>query len=644
MYYDDIYMRDMKPATRVSEYSARILEFCERDPYLREEMEIEMEKFLTSKPEIYYTTSEERESANLRFINYFLFSYSSTHYGTTPLEVFLSKKLSSLNKKDKKIYSKFRFHIYSAFEVLRVSLGSYFIAKDLPSDKIYKIRENRATYYMEEGDFIIARIVPYEKDYALLHISLFLPKDVSYQVKREWEQMSPEGKKSFNPLVLEKTLYQVEKEEKTEDNLEVVEKKLRSKLKKYLGKKAITIKQLRKKINETTDPLKILKELTEKINFSTTEEFVEFQKLFSSFWNLSPRDEFGGKSPKQKEEEVGPKERELTKDLMHYISSEIDPEKFSSQDDLEREIEKYRNKWLSHPQIELNGKSPWQVILEERKKLGNPRKDFSIKVRITPIIPRPEIKSRLNNITSKDTPFVKDVEAFIAYFEHNRVKVTPKNRWIPFKHLKIIEQNFKYKDSFIFLGEEEERGEEPHKHYINFIDKICRAGRFIYLDRKGRINVNKTWVKKFSQKSYGGKLFELFRIWVEDVDWKDLQANDFLDYYCDMYQEHFETSLYHLSHLKVNEKTTPKQLVYKLYASKIKMIESQQGLIDDLAMKVESILLDYLKWLGVIETEEREIIKDAGIFFIKKFWVSPAGKKLIDRMMQHFIKKGKIKI
>jgi len=31
------------------------------------------------------------------------------------------------------------------------------------------------------------------------------------------------------------------------------------------------------------------------------------------FWNLSPRDEFGGKSPQQKEEEelMGPREKEL---------------------------------------------------------------------------------------------------------------------------------------------------------------------------------------------------------------------------------------------------------------------------------------------------------------------------------------------
>ncbi len=193
--------------------------------------------------------------------------------------------------------------------MLRVAIGSYFIAKDLSSDKIYKIRENRGTYYLEEGDLIIARILPYEKDYALSHISLFLPKEVSYLTKREWGRMSPKNKKEFDALLFERAFYQTGKRA-IEDNLEMVEKKLRRKLNKYLGKKAITIKQLRKKINETMDHMKILKEIAGKINFPTTEEFMEFQELFNLFWNLSSRDEFGGKSPQQKaKESTGPKER-----------------------------------------------------------------------------------------------------------------------------------------------------------------------------------------------------------------------------------------------------------------------------------------------------------------------------------------------
>jgi len=47
MYYDDIFMQDMEPATRIHEYCSKILEFCEQDPYLSEEIERERKRFLT---------------------------------------------------------------------------------------------------------------------------------------------------------------------------------------------------------------------------------------------------------------------------------------------------------------------------------------------------------------------------------------------------------------------------------------------------------------------------------------------------------------------------------------------------------------------------------------------------------------------
>jgi len=273
--------------------------------------------------------------------------------------------------------------------------------------------------------------------------------------------------------------------------------------------------------------------------------------------------------------------------------------------------------------------------------LGNPRKDFSIKVRVTPMIPRPELITNLDGISPKDTSFVEDVETFIHYFEQNRVKVTLKNRWIPFKHLKMIEQNFKYKDSFTFLGKEEKRGEEPRKPYINFIDKICRAEGFIYLDERGRINVDKLRVKEFSQKSYGERLFELLCIWFEKVDWKELVVRGFLESYCEVYQEDFEIILWYLFHLGIDKKITPEQMVYGLYDSKD--IESEEGLVRILTTALRIILLNHLRWLGIIKTQEKEIL-DTGVYIIKEFWVTITGKRLIVRLIEYFIQKGKIKV
>jgi len=644
MYYDDIYMKDTEPATRVNEYSAKIIEFCEEDRYLSEEVEKEREKFFTSRLETYYPSSQEKEFAELRFADYFLFSYSSSHYKMTPLEVFLSRKLSDLNKEDKEIYSGFKSHIYSAFEVLKVIVGSHFIAKNLSSNKVYKVRENRATYQMEEGNIIIARILPYEEDYALSHINLVVPRAASYLANREWKRMIAKDKKGPDPITLERVFHQGRKRV-VENDLEMVEKKLRRTLKKNLGKKAPTIRQLRKRINESTYSMDILKELIEKMSFSSTEELIQFQEVFNAFWNLSSRDEFGGKSPQQKAEEMrGPRERELIPDLIRYVTSTVNPDKFSSKKDLQKEIEKQKKKWLSEPQPELNYMSPWEVILNERKKLGNPRKDFSISISVTPISAGSKIKTSLDDITVAKTSLVKDLEVFLDYFEKNRVKVTPKNKWVPFKHIKALEKDFEYKDGFIFLGKEEERGEEPRKQYINFIDKICRAERFIHLDEKRKINLNRARIKKFQQKLYGERLFRLLCVWVEKIDWRELQVAGFLDYECEMHQKHFITFLYHLQRLKTEEKITPEQLVNKLYGSKIKTIESEGIPMYHITSSLRTILLYYLNRLGVIDTEGEEIVEGMGIFSIKKFWITPIGRKLINRLIEYFIEKGRIKV
>ncbi len=61
--------------------------------------------------------------------------------------------------------------------------------------------------------------------------------------------------------------------------------------------------------------------------------------------------------------------------------------------------------------------------------------------------------------------------------------------------------------------------------------------------------------KKFQQKSYGERLFRLLCVWVEKIDWRELQVAGFLDYECEMHQKHFITFLYHLQRLKTEEKS-----------------------------------------------------------------------------------------
>ena len=387
-----------------------------------------------------------------------------------------------------------------------------------------------------------------------------------------------------------------------------------------------------------------MRELSGEFDFSSDNELIEFQKIFMDFWNLSSRDEFQGESPQEvNEQSMGPQERELILDLMRQIQSSINPNNFSNQEELDKAIKKCQDQWLQQPQEELDHKTPWEVISDERKRLGSPRKGFTFSMTITPVsCGMKEEYIDLTNLSKKDSPLAEDLETFVNYFIKNPIKVTLKNRWIPFKHIKLIEKDFINKDSFISLGEEEKRGEEVSKRYIYFIDILSRAARFIYTDKKGWIKVNVGRFKEFCEKSYGEKLFKLFFIWVEKANWTKFLATNYWDNQAKEYQENFITLLYCIDEYKINRKIDMEEFVIKLYPPKKKEVKFSKSLLNDLASTIETILIEYLQWLGVVRTQKGDIFPGIKIKVIKKFWITPNGKKLINKMIDYYIKTGRM--
>ncbi len=107
--------------------------------------------------------------------------------------------------------------------------------------------------------------------------------------------------------------------------------------------------------------------------------YQSINKKEKNLQSISPRDEFQGKSPQEiGHQEVGPQEGELSQDLMNYVLSKIIPSEFPLQSELDKAIKICQDKWLHQPQVELNNKTPLEAILEERKKLSNPRKYLQI--------------------------------------------------------------------------------------------------------------------------------------------------------------------------------------------------------------------------------------------------------------------------
>ncbi len=631
-------MSIMKPATKINEFMFDILLYCESETYLKEELEEELENFISKTPEKFYQTEDDKYFLEQRFDDYFIYSYVSRYYKKTPLEIFLSNRSERYSPQEQKILKGFTNNILSAFTIRDVSPGYYFIAKEFTTGKEYKVRENRATYRLKEGDSIIARIVSYEEDYALSVIHLYYLAKDSYELKRLWKSIPPDALRKITPLMIERLVFQEDwEEEREKKDLQSIEKRLEKMLKKYLGKKAPPIENLKKRLNRVNNPFTIACELANEIIFASEDELSTFLQLFMDFSNLTPRDDFDGKTPLEMDKKnKGPWEKRLSYDLMDYIQSKVDPSKFDDKNELQKAIEKYQNEWLHLPQEELDSKSPWTVILEERKRLGNPRKDFSIRISITPIAKKEKQELSLTNITPKDIPLAKDLETFVQYLGENKVKVTKKNQWIPFKHIKLMGKNFIHpdKDVFYFLGKEENWGQENAKRYIYLIDLLCRAASLIDINERGYLEINQNNFQTFQELPYGEKVFQLLITWIKKVKWEMLPFRDFVKPYARKYQERFNNILHLFSQYKINEKIAKELFLEHLYGTNLVKDKFSQEERDHLLIMIEFALLRYLEYFGVIASKKEYLFPEIPINSIKTFWVTPKGNRLINRLLK----------
>lgn len=127
------------------------------------------------------------------------------------------------------------------------------------------------------------------------------------------------------------------------------------------------------------------------------------------------------------------------------------------------------------------------------------------------------------------------------------------------------------------------------------------------------------------------------------MSWTKLQIRNFTAIYAKEYQEIFIDILYCFHKYEVNKNIETEELVNQLYGSKIENMESPEKAMGHLTKMIDRVILSYLKWLGAINTQKEKIIPGIGIGWTKKFRVTPKGKNLINRLIDYYVKVGKIK-
>ena len=310
--------------------------------------------------------------------NAFVFDYRLPENGMRPFEYFM--KNSQLSPDDRLVYEGFSRNSHSIFEVLEVRRDEGLKLKDVINEREYWVKDKEGTRGAKQGNIICCRIAPYRDHFVILGPgALSWPQDAGYLFKRNLEHLRAEAKE--HPLTAFDALkILVGWKSKGEESPENIKKAMKKKLDE-LGIK-MDFRSLAKRINESKTLREAFPEVFE-FDFPSNRDCEETLRLLQDLWNNFPRREFGGLTPSEKAA-IGPKEEMLLHALTMETQRNIDPGEYPTVNDAQRAADEFRDKWLRTPQEELGRRTPMDVILEERAVLGNPNKEFTMRIEISP--------------------------------------------------------------------------------------------------------------------------------------------------------------------------------------------------------------------------------------------------------------------
>lgn len=363
----------------MNEFLAKLAKFVSEDPRLMEKlMEVDREFPLLD------VNDEERK---LAILDWFIFDYELKPFKKTLLEHFININ-KDMPSEEKVIYEGFKNNIYSLFEIKALKIGKEMIVKDLATEKEYWVREKTATQSLEKGQCVFTRLLPYNDHYIFCGSCQVFLKEATYTLRFGYKRMREnKADMKITPKEIAETHHGFKEEENLKEmDLDTIEQKLSEKLKE-VGLADVTISSIIEKVNKSIGVNQVFKEITKKAVFPEEKDINKLLELLTIFWNKVPHKALGGMSPEEKGRDFprGPIELSLIQELMSHLHDEVNPDDYPNKKELKRVLAKSQKKWLDKPNSELDGKTPGQIILEERKKIGNPRKEIGLTVTVSPI-------------------------------------------------------------------------------------------------------------------------------------------------------------------------------------------------------------------------------------------------------------------
>ena len=299
--------------------------------------------------------------------------FESDVYGKTPLQLFIESL--GIPEYELIIYKDWLANnVLSVFEVVDIVRGSSILLKDLlHNDKSYYVLENTVSIGIAKGTFICCRLVPFLGKHIILGgFAEGVQAQFVYTLIRNRDNNPISG------IQLTRVMYGINHLNKKSDKKQISPKKAKDLFLSYCQEKKIDIKE-----NEL-ESIFTYEDKAEKfiekalVTLETTKDKHTFFQLWQdarAFYTNDANTNF--KQGPIEEMLVNQMMIELQQDILSQANNSL---KLQTPNKVYKISDTKIDHWLSKNQKELNNKTAKQAILEERKLLNNPRKDFSYKV------------------------------------------------------------------------------------------------------------------------------------------------------------------------------------------------------------------------------------------------------------------------
>ncbi len=382
-----------------------VLRYIEEHPEIIQDLQ-DAECFLSD----FKVSHEERRAL---ILDWFVFDAVSKTLSENLLEHLLRTDLFTAGEKD--IYGRLRQGVYSIFSVKSVRMGRGMIVRDLIHDKEYEITDTMFARNAVKGDCVIMRVLPFQDIFILSGRGYVFPRDMAPVV----ELFVKENSRLFHDHLTPLTLWRLFCEQEKHERLPPDERLVLIGMECGMDRGYVTdvIERIKAQSRVKGSHFEIMEEFFHKLNPSRHFSFEELAETFTDLWNgfIAEKDPLAVK---------GSLECLLLHISMEYVQAMVRLEDYPDIKSAEIEAQKLSDRWFVTPREELGGRTPVDLILEERKALGNPQEEIGFSVQFSQLEPGRDIAKKAEDIFDEGIRMLserKPRKALAAYQEYCRL-------------------------------------------------------------------------------------------------------------------------------------------------------------------------------------------------------------------------------